>query len=164
MSNDDWELPTDCDFSDVEDISFPAPCSPKFKNAGFVGLVINVPEKVRLGDDFSVNVFGRYRHRLSDELSLGASFMNSIVFMAVDKETQEVYSGQIEEDENEIPDDDEGDEEEPDPEEDVRVGGYVNPDLVEVVGLPARPARYTVYATVGTYKSNVMDLEVVRAE
>jgi len=163
MSDGKVVLPTDCDFNDITGITVPAPCSPVFKSSKFIGIAINVPKTVEIAEDFKLNICARYRHQVANSFSLGAPFINSIVFVAVDKATQEVYSGQVEEDENVLPDPDE-DEDDAEIDESLRVGGYVNPDLVEVIGLPKKAARYVVYATVGTYKSNVMDLEVKEAE
>lgn len=39
--------------------------------------------------------------------------------------------------------------------------GYVNPDLVHVCGVPIANATYTVYATLGEYKSNVLTVKTV---
>ena len=39
--------------------------------------------------------------------------------------------------------------------------GVVNPDLVNICGLPVENATYTVYATFGEYKSNVLTIKTV---
>ena len=44
------------------------------------------------------------------------------------------------------------------------VGGYVNAELVELLRLPKKPAKYTVYATVADYKSNVMTVDVLKKD
>ena len=162
MEKGDYVLPKDCDFNDIEDITFEAPCSPVFTNSKFTGVVINVPKTVVIDEVFKVNICARYRHRIADALSLGAPFHNSIVFVAVDKATQEVFSGKVDQGENVLPAPDEQ-QSDAEVDESIRVGGYLNPDLVQVIGLPRKPASYVVYATVGTYKSNVMDLEIKKA-
>ncbi|MDZ7581822.1 MAG: hypothetical protein U5R30_14845 [Deltaproteobacteria bacterium] len=83
------------------------------------------------------------------------------VFTVVDKDTHIIYSGKVPDIDHRIP--------EPDALKksvkrealpDQILGGYVNLDVVKVVRMPKKTGKYVLYATISSFKSNVLEFEV----
>jgi len=152
-----------CDFSgDMEPLESNE-CTPPAP-ASLEGILINVPEEVHFEGSGTLKQTGtvlrlcgrcKFPH---DFMDLGGSFYASIVFVAVDKTTHQTYSGRFEPVMNL----------EPPPEPvgslpGISIGEFFNPDLADILRLPACEATYVVYATLGTFKSNVLEVRVVRS-
>ncbi|VAW59612.1 hypothetical protein MNBD_GAMMA08-2634 [hydrothermal vent metagenome] len=155
----DYVIPKNCNFNNIELPFFSNECSPRIKGLN-TGLIINAPSKVKITKNFTLNIASTYSHKPIIDLHLSKPLRNSIVFIAVNIETHIPFSGTVEDDDMEI---DPPDNEPVDPEilKDKIIGGYVNIDLISVLGIPASPSKYIVYATVGPYKSNVIEIELV---
>jgi hypothetical protein len=94
-------------------------------------------------------------------LGLDGQFVHSVVFVAVDAATQEAFSGRMDPPSAAEPPPTLADLDlTPDDMKDVVITGYFNPDLVEVLGLPAREATYLVHAALGPYTSGVVRIRV----
>jgi hypothetical protein len=163
-----WEINPECDFGNLETgIMRRNPCSPVINDPDFLGLVINAPEEVfytpgetvegslafadvRVCGTVSVDyAYGGYRGEVTDK----------ILLVAVNAATQETWSGKMEP----IP----NPEQRPDglgggsaDNEGLVMESYFNPNLVETLDLPERPAEYIVYAVLGEYKSNTLRILV----
>jgi hypothetical protein len=162
--------PDDSAFQDVVPGSFSSnAATPEIDDfdVDFRGLKLNAPSRVELtrGAAFAhfvvcgVGVFDW------NYMDLDGDFLESIVIVAVDSETHQSRSGRMRITENRaagIP---------------VReklglsaedfanrsVEKYFNPDVGALLELPAAPATYDVYATLGEYKSNVVEVQLVPA-
>ena len=158
LEDKDYVIPASCNFNSIDLPFFSNDCSPRIKGMN-TGLVINSPTTVKLTDNFSIKIASTYSHKPINKLNLAQPIRNSIVFIAVNTETHIPLSGVIEEDDmgEESPDLSEID---PEVLKTKIIGGYVNADLVSLLGIPAKPATYIVYATVGPYVSNKIELNV----
>lgn len=167
----------DCNFSALEtNTGGDNECSPKpavgqFFDSNFRGIIINGPKEMIWSkgvEPQEANPWGSTRgaarlmiagyYQLPEStLGLDGKFKNEILFVAVNQNTKATYSGKIPKfgtgrvriskrpgnDPNEL------------------VGGYANADLVNICGVPIANATYTVYATLGEYKSNVLTIKTV---
>lgn len=154
------------DFSKVTRRLEPNECTPQPDSGDFEGILVNAPEEVLFdGDDTLAEagakvqacVFCQFQY---DLLGLHGAFMDAILFVAVNTRTHHAYAGHFESVRNATPDPD-GEPTESYP--DLVVGEYFNPDLAEVLELPAEDADYLVHATLGTFQSNVLEIKVRRA-
>jgi hypothetical protein len=133
-------------------------CSPELADA-FRGLSLAAPERVTLSDQGPLPIAGAYQ--------VGARFLNrfrsmanEITVVAVDAATHEPRSTNLVEGDAEAkpsgidPSDPDLDK--------IVLSGFFNLDLFHwMEGLPRRPARYHVFATVGDAVSNVVTIELV---
>lgn len=165
----------ECSFAESLDIKMfeDSKCTPQFVDpfTKFKGIVINGPREVvwpKGTEPQEASPFGRTsglarlmiaaRFRLPEStLGYDGWFQNEILFVAVNQTTKETYSGKVPKfgkrpqrmsnrsgnDPNRIS------------------GGGVNADLVNIAGVPIAPATYTVYATLGEYKSNVLTIKTM---
>lgn len=176
-----YEIPKNCDFLKISNIRQRNECTPKLLDNSFfpfVGILINGPEKVIWQknaslDDYPPSPFGETFGPLRlmvaglikikySTMGLNGSFGSEVLLVAVNQESAEVYSGKMA-----IP------EPLPAPEPDfpqpqsamieedreAPVASVFNLDLVSDLNLPILDATYTVYATFGEYKSNVLKIE-----
>ena len=145
-------------------------CSPEVEDPEFRGLVLAAPESVRYtpgrsnpltGAFAPVIVCGTYVLAYG-ALGLDGDFVDAMVFVAVDDDRRETFSGRITGVENEIPAPSVFDTSDLTPADfaaDV-VTGYFNPNLATILSLPERPADYVVYAVLGPYESNRVTISV----
>lgn len=165
---DKWHVGEECDFAEL--VTGPLdenPCSPVIDDPDFQGLVIHGPEVVVYdpgetiggGAEFAdVRICGTACFDYSFR-GLGGEVQNEILLVAVDAATHETFSGKLPGIENAEPPPDDlpaanG------PTDGLIVETYFNPNLVEALGLPERPAEYVVYAMLGDVKSNTVRIRV----
>lgn len=182
MSDQLYTIPTSCDFSLIISDNSENECSPKLKDPFFspyVGILINGPKKVVWPknaslSDYPPNLIGQTSGPLRlmiaglvrakySTLGLRGQFSYDVVVTAVNQDTAETYSGKMPRGDFEyFPSDDI-------PPGTPRREDYIeyseslyssqfNLDLVHDLGLPFKAATYSVYATLGEYKSNVITI------
>lgn len=157
-----------CDFSQVTHRFASNPCTPTIKRSEqFIGIFINVPEEISFTEGrgatlaesgAKLQLCGASRFKY-DELGLHGDASDAILFVAVDAATHRTFSGKIPPLPNAIPfprDPSQPPERHPG----LVVGDSFNPDLAEILSLPATDAEYIVYATLGPHKSNVLRTRV----
>lgn len=186
VDNKLYELPKDCDFMAAANNSTSSfECSPKLHDSyfdPFLGILINGPAIIEWPsdvspDDYIPGPFGDtyepFRLMISgivqlkfNTLGLKGSFYKHVFLVAVDRETAQTYTGKIQ-----LPDflpepaDNSVDDLFPErpvmSEEDMNkpVPSHFNIDLVHNLRVPIKNASYTVYATLGPFKSNVLTIE-----
>ena len=120
-------------------------------------LAIAGPRRISLEADGRLPICGTYRVG-APRFNRSESFLDEITLVAVDADTHEPRSGNLRTDDME-PEPSAFDERDPDFAE-TRIRGWFNVDLLEIAGLPRRPARYHVFATVGDLKSATIAVEV----
>jgi hypothetical protein len=151
-----------CDFSKVSAQFESNACTPQIDGFSFEGLLINTPEEVVFSGSGSLSraggklmLCGACRFKQSF-MNLRGHFIDQILFVAVNAKTHQTYSAKLESVPNAIPG--------PDPDDGLDpamlVGEVFNPDLGELLRLPAEEAEYIVYATIGPYRSNVLTTRV----
>lgn len=183
MSDDYYNIPSNCDFSLVFTGTLSNECTPKLKSmfsSPFTGILINAPEKIVWPNnaDFSdypvgplVITEGPLRLMLAglvrlkyNSYNLGSSFGGDVLVVAVDNKTGQTYSGKMPQPDMPM---------EPDPypagpdesnmmsKEDLNalISSGFNLDLVHDLGIPIAEASYSVYATLGEYRSNELIIE-----
>jgi hypothetical protein len=148
-------------------------CSPDIDDPDFIGIKLNAPEVVTYlpgsanpitGAFAPVVVCGAYAFKYTT-MGLDGDFADSIVLVAVDEKMRISYHGTMLGVENA----------EPQPEgadngltaEDFAgdtIGGYFNPNLAVVLGLPEKEADYVVYALLGPYESNRVRISVRQSD
>jgi hypothetical protein len=160
-------------FDDVElNASVSNRCTPpEPEDFDWVGILIRAPRRVTFtpGKTFGIsNVFARipicgfYMYPVTLKTPSRDEAMKCVV---KDQETGVVYQGVV----RDMSIDDPAPDPEPaeiDPKdlEGLVSGGYFNLNLAEQVQLPPRPCRYLVYVEGGGYRSNVVSIEIVRAD
>ncbi len=171
-----YSIPTDCDFLAVgNNDSIEYDCSPKLTDrffSEFKGILINTPKEIIWPDNTSIDDYQSFPNGNNNSplkfmlaglanvpdstVKNNAEIAFEIVVVAVNQKTAESYSGKMIEmsDVNAIP------ELVPDVNNgaapDITRKHYFNIDLIENLGVPVSDAIYTVYATLGEYKSNIM--------
>lgn len=169
-----YSLPTGCDFYSIgNNDSLEFDCSPQLTDrffSEFEGLLINTPDIVSWPNGKDITEYQTYPNGNNDSplkfmvaglanvpdstIKFNDDISNQILIVAVNQETTEVFSGKMQEmsvndsDLDIPPDLDES-------KQDLTRKHYFNIDLVNNAGLPISNATYTVYATLGKYKSNV---------
>lgn len=147
-------------------------CSPDIDDPDFIGIKLNAPEVVTYlpGSSNPINgsfapivVCGAYAFKYTT-MGLNGDFANSIVLVAVDEQSRISFHGTMSGVENE----------EPQPENDDglnaedfagdTIGGYFNPNLATVLGLPEKEADYVVYALLGQFESNRVRISIRQSE
>lgn len=93
-----------------------------------------------------------------DTMNLDGDFRNSIVIVAVNRETHEVYKGHLKYSGYRAGSKEGTSKEELDALKNSIVGGAFKVSLIEDLELPIKNAVYSIYATLGEYKSNVLTL------
>ena len=148
-------------------------CSPDIDDPDFRGILLNAPSVVTFGPGSSnplngafapVVVCGAFVFDYST-LGLNGDFADSIVMVAVDEKSRRSFRGTMTGIENAepMPEGLDDDENESDFSEDI-IGGYFNPNLAVILGLPEQEADYVVYALLGTFESNRVRISVKESE
>ncbi|MCA9727304.1 MAG: hypothetical protein KC729_06440 [Candidatus Eisenbacteria bacterium] len=154
------------------------PCSPEPADEDQIGILLAAPDTVSYmpGTPFANDTaFARvlvcgYYYLPMNTLNLDGDLVEKIVFVAVDAESNRSFTGTMAEEspEEPMPDPEPSDEEPPGPDElvslptpaDEPIGGWFNPNLADILGLPEGAATYTVYAFLGPYRSNTVTIRV----
>ncbi len=151
------------EFENVELDTFEeSPCSP-ILDEEFSGIEINAPIQIVMADDYSFPVCGSYQ--FSEEFFYKfKSIENEMVIVVVDLNTQRSYSSNLlEKDFKPAIFDDEDDLEDEEEFEDVKITSWFNVNLFSYIEeLPRNATTFTVYATIGDIKSNVVTVKVVK--
>jgi hypothetical protein len=124
-------------------------------------VLINAPSRVFLSDAMTVKVACSFAFSLRRDLGLLESVENEIVFTVIDRETNLPYSGKVPSMDHPVPSPG-GPRRALKREQlpDQILESYVNLDLVKVAHMPRKTGRYLAYATIATFKSNVLEFEV----
>lgn len=144
------------------------PCSPVIDDfdVEFRGILLNAPAEVYLDaagpGPPPIVVCGTYAFDWN-YLGLEGEFLPSISLVVVEEETQEsrTASMQVIENPDERPPIWEEEGLDPADFEGRVIEEHFNPDVGELLELPRKPATYLIYATLGTYKSNVVRVRVM---
>jgi hypothetical protein len=170
-----YTLPTECDFRAVgNNAEEEFDCSPQLLDryfSPFQGLLINGPKDVTWPKDFdedNINInpmgdtSGPFKLMIAglvklpyNTMDLRGNFGKHIVLIAINQKTAQPYSGKM----SVIGITDDG--------PDIDTAGYgdskqyFNIDLVQNLEIPITNATYTVYATLGDYKSNVLTVQTI---
>lgn len=177
--NQYYTLPKNCDFTKLANGKTDNDCTPKLVDSfsKFRGIAINGPDTVvwpkGTPAENNVGPFGTTMglvrlviptmFLLPRSISgLSDAIHNDILYVAVNQKTNSVYKGKHPrsgfkpQKRYELPG-------HPLPSNDSNkaIYGVVNPDLVDICGLPVENATYTVYATLASYKSNVLTIKTV---
>jgi hypothetical protein len=148
-------------------------CSPDIDDLNFIGIKLNAPEVVTYvpgssnpinGSFAPVIVCGSYSFKYTT-LGLNGKFANAIVLVAVDEKSRMSFHGTMTGVKNAVPEpqgadngltaeDFAGD----------TIGGYFNPNLAVILGLPEKEADYVVYALLGPYESNRVRISVRQSD
>jgi hypothetical protein len=89
-------------------------------------------------------------------MNLRGHYIDHILYVAVNAKTHQTYSSKVESVPNAIPGPDPDDGREPE----MIVGEVFNPDLAELLRLPAEQAEYIIYAALGPFQSNSLTVKV----
>lgn len=177
MSQQLYELPQNCDFvrDDARDCA--PQLTPKLGNP-FLGVLINGPQSViwpkndspdhYMKDPFGQMMEGPFRLKIAifflfpyPTLGLNGDFRNAILIVAVNQATKQVYSGKLHKTGFRPPMPISLDPLAVKAREESFIGGHFKFPMVEDLRLPIATATYTVYATLGEYKSNVLTIKTV---
>ena len=180
MENELYIIPRDCDFSTVSNgASARNECSPKLKDrffSDFLGVVINVPEKVIWNENDSVDDYpigpwgeteGPFRLFLAGLIRVPYKVMElyqdideQVLVIAVNQDNAIAYSGKMPRANFEsMPEENTPKRLRNQAELEALTDSYFNLDLIHDLGVPIADATYHVYATLGEYKSNVMTVK-----
>lgn len=178
-----YELPKDCDFTGVgNNDSNKYDCSPRLINrftSPFIGLLINAPEEVVWSSEAMDDSYVTFPNgdtespyklmvaglsKVPDStLDLDGDVAFEILLVAVNQETAESFSGKMIRfgESSPLPPGVVGHMKQnaSDSKADNARLSYFNIDLVQNLDLPITNAVYTVYATLGKYKSNVLTIK-----
>ena len=176
-----FELPDDCNFMDVHSGAEQYKCSPKLKDKyfnEFSGILINAPKSVVWPKNASLSDYtagpsgtsrGPLRLMLTgltrfnySEMDLDNEANNQVLVIAVNQKTAKSYAGKMHHaNQSDAAILDQGRKIiEPNKAEQNRLlTTYFNLDLVHDLNLPIANAHYTVYAMLGEYKSNIIEIE-----
>ena len=149
-------------------------CTPaEADDFGFRGLRLAAPAKVELVPGARDPLFGAFARLMacgcycfdSNYLGLREQFLEHIVLVAVDLRQHRAYAGRMQAVPNAIP--------MPSPFDAElysdadwagrSVTGYFNPNLAELMALPAEETDWVVYAALGSHLSNAVRIAVRRA-
>lgn len=151
------------------------PCTPELPedDFDFRGIRIAAPARVEFRPGATDPLFGAFARLTvcgvycfdSNYLDLREQFLERLVLVAVDTARHRAYCGTMQAVPNAVLG--------PDPFEGLAlteadwagrdVTGYFNPNLAEVLPLPAAEATYVAYAALGSYVSNALRIDVARA-
>ena len=170
-----WHLNSSGNFADPRMKPFSRnECTPVVDDPEFRGIVIDAPPQVEFrtgqrtpgSSAFAlIRLCGicRFDYHF---MGLDGDFIEAILIVAVDDETNETFSGKLTLVTNA----------EPQPPDllgrdlvkqdytGLVVEEHFNPNLAQALRLPARSAQYVVYATLGEYKSNSVRIRVSEAK
>jgi hypothetical protein len=176
MSTNLYEIPENCNFANVHSGSQENECSPVLKDpffSGFSGILINGPKEIIWPKNVSLEdhppgpmgttdgplrlmIAGLVRIKFST-LGLKGDAGGEVLLVAVDQKTAKSYSGKMPNGDFEAPPFSADPSNEPqltDEEKNALLSSHFNMDLVHDLELPIADATYTIYATLGDYKSN----------
>lgn len=164
--------PTDRDFDKVDAGSLlEYDCSPEME-LSFRGIRLHAPRRVKIAPDPRARYAGAFAriivcgayHLDATYLDLRERFLPRVLLVAVDARTHAPFAAPMEALPNALPEPDafEGLDLEPEDFEGRSVIEYFNPNLAELLSLPEAEAEYLVYATLGSYVSNVVRIDVHR--
>lgn len=184
VSENIYEIPSGCDFSLVVNYPEVNNCSPKLLDAffsPFEGVLINGPAEIVWPkssslEDFSPGALGQTEGPLRfmiaglarvkfSYLGLRGQVSRSVLVVAVNQKTAKTYSGKMPSVERDfwsepISAKAKGPRREDYPEyRDALHSSNFNLDLVHDLGLPIEDAVYSVYATLGDFKSNMLTVK-----
>ncbi len=172
-----YDLPQDCDFSKAGNNSTQSfDCSPQLKDpffSEFQGILVNGPKDTEwpksLADETPVvlpngDTQGKLKLVISglvklpyETLDLDGELAKHVLLVAVNQESAESYSGKL------IPFGFTAKPNVPglaESQQGLDTTEYFNIDLVKNLEIPFSSAKYKVYATLGEYKSNVIDVNI----
>jgi len=178
MNDNLYVLPKNCDYSKISNnSSMSHDCSPKLTDEFFSeyqGILINGPEKIfwskdvdpgKMVVDPTGNVDGPIKLIVAGflklpyvTLGLDGELSNNVILVAVNQKTAHTYSGKMIKfgfsARPVVPGYGES-------QKGLDVQQYFSIDLVQNLEIPIINATYTVYATLGEYKSNVLTINTV---
>jgi len=162
---------SNADFKDIElNSDSQNPCSPDISNkSDFIGVAINVPTDVEFnetepaedGSFTIIPICGYYQLGM-----LELSKDSVIQLFAMNVETEQVYRG-------ELIDEDAGTEEpmpfdepelQPQDLDGQLLSAYFNPNFTHYVNLPVEEATYKILVQIGQVKSNIVEIKVNRKD
>jgi hypothetical protein len=162
---------SNADFKKIElDSDTQNVCSPDVTNhSDFIGIAINAPTDVEFdeaepaqdGSFTVIPICGYY------QLSLLELRKDSVIqLFAMNIETQDVYRGELIEEDAGSDEPFPFDVPEPEPEEieGQLLSAYFNPNFARFVSLPTSEATYKILVQIGQAKSNIVELKVQRKE
>ena len=176
VSNDLYEIPENCNFITLQSGSQENECSPVLKDpffSQFSGILINGPKEIIWPKNVSLEdhppgpmgttdgplrlmIAGLVRIKFST-LGLKGDAGGEVLVVAVDQKTARSYSGKMPKGDFEAPPffaDPSNEPELKEAEKNSLLSNHFNLDLVHDLELPIADATYTIYATLGDYKSN----------
>lgn len=176
MESKAYVIPENCNFANVQSGSQENECSPVLKDpffSEFSGILINGPKEVIWPKNVSpqdhppgpmgttdgplhLMISGLVRIKFST-LGLRGDAGGEVLVVAVNQKTAQSYSGKMPKGDFEAPPfsaDPSNEPELTDEEKNALLSSHFNLDLVHDLALPLNDATYTVYATLGEYKSN----------
>lgn len=172
-----YEIPTSCDFSKViGNVVETNECTPRLFDSSFfpfTGILINGPAEVVWPADASVedhppgplgDTAGPLRLMIAglvklpySAMGLNGGFGPEVLVIAVNQETAEVFYGKMDRIELlPVPENVDSELSLTDEDRSAAVSSVFNLDLVHSLGIPIEQATYTVYATLGDFKSNTL--------
>lgn len=182
MNENLYDMPGGCDFSKVRSGYIGEnECTPKLLDpffSEFSGILINGPERVvwpkkdSPGDyfpgpfgetdgPFRLMIAGLVRAKYNTQ-GLNGNFGEEVVVVAVDQSSAEAFSGRMAQPDFIEPEPSEfGDSDFDEETSNALVSSWFNLDLVHDLNLPISNAVYSIYATFGEYKSNVLTVHTV---
>jgi hypothetical protein len=180
MSEQLYTIPENCDFMSVMNGSQENECSPKLLDEFFSpysGIIINLPKTIVWPKEASLDDYppgpygttdGPLRLMLAGlirvkylTLNLKGDTGKEVLVVAVNQKTAKTYSGKMPSPDF-LPPPFDAQTTEPEMTEADRnalLTSHFNLDLVHDLGLPITDATYTVYATLGEYKSNTLTIK-----
>ncbi len=162
-----YKIPDNCDFSKIDHAFSSNSCSPKIIKPVFEGVIINMPKKIFSGSDMTAFLACSFSFSNKRDLGFFGNVRNEIVFTVVDAEHHTPQSGKVPGIQNPIP--------VPSPVHNNKYNkennkenlplqylrGYVNLDVFQVINASKKPGVYLAYATISTYKSNIIQFEIL---
>lgn len=167
MENTNYKIPVDCDFNVIDHAYSKNTCSPYIIKPAYEGVLINVSKKITFNENMEVLLACTFSFSNKTDLGVFEGVANSIVFTVIDTASHGPYSGKVPGMQNSIPPppmpNHSGNQTKIDPEERPLQyrRGYVNVNLLNIVNMPKKVGHYIVYATISTYKSNVIEFDIV---
>lgn len=157
----EYIIPANCNFEDVGHAYSSNACSPEIIIPTFEGVLINAPKRIAYSDKMEVMLACTFAFSLKRDLGVFKDYANEIVFTVVDQSTKIPYSGKVADMDHRIPNPD-APPAPPNREElpEEYHESYVNLDLIDVTHMPKKHGKYLVYATISTFKSNVLEFEI----
>lgn len=165
--------PDDAAFDEIDEHSFESnACSPEIEDPDWRGIALNAPSLVKytpgaegpLDLAFARALLCGYAHFDYTTLGLQGAFLESILFVATNTETNDVYTGKLEIVENAIPDDFDDEDDSPEDLAALSIGEYFNINIAAVAQLPEGSAEYKIHATLGEFRSNVITMRIEAEE